>query len=166
MLSQFAGRRGGSDLCGGVLGGGDVGDEVRERGLAFVDRRRCPNGDHVALGIEQHGDVRQAGRGRIVHHGGQIGFGEHAERLEDERVRVAQERLSQSSSKNGQHVDSGDPPGAAVIRGRAALLGQKDSLPLSIAHAGPLAFVRGGARGLSVRRRFGYRCGHCRYSCA
>jgi hypothetical protein len=33
----------------------------------------------------------------------------------------AQQRLSQSSSKNGQHVDSGDLLGAAVMRGHAAL---------------------------------------------
>jgi hypothetical protein len=65
--------------------------------------------------------VRQAGRRRIVHDGSQMGFGEHARRLGDERTRLARERPSQSSSKNGQHVDSGDLRGAAVIRGLAAL---------------------------------------------
>ncbi len=64
-------------LCCGARLGGDVGDEARERGLAFLYRRCWPHGDHVALSIKQHGNVREAGRGRVLHDGGQMGFVKH-----------------------------------------------------------------------------------------
>jgi len=57
--------------------GCNLSKELRQFGFARINGLDWTSHGQVAVSVEQHGNVRHSGRGRVIHRSGQIGFREH-----------------------------------------------------------------------------------------